>query len=65
MPKVGSLAKAYWPKSFRIRKFKTKKGFLESHWHGFQEAAKLHQDYVMDLLDDRYQQIGAAVTKVW
>ena len=60
-PKVGSIAKAYWPKWFRIRTFRAKDGFGESHWFKFQQAIKQHQEYVMDLQDNRYQQIDAAL----
>ena len=59
--KVGPFAKAYWPKRFRVRRFRANNGFQQSHWFRFQEAVKNHQSYVMNSLKDRYDQIQVAV----
>lgn len=58
LPAVGSFFKAYWPQFLRVRRFRSCFGFNNSHWYGFQEAVKAHQQYALELYADRYAQLG-------
>lgn len=61
---LGVIVKNYWPKWMRMRMFTARPGFMQSDWLRFQEAVKAHQWLVLNMLLDRYQQIGAGSEKV-
>ncbi len=63
--KPASLVEVYWPKRCRIYKFRARGKLQKSHWYRFQEAVKTHQNNAINLLQNRYEQVGAAVRNVW